>query len=137
MEIVKNMDALTEKEIFDKLGQYVRKETIYPIDQIYKYVRENYTPVSEDDEVNTTKGSLSDENCKEIIFELVNENIFKYINLNDEKQRMLVASHFAIFETAGNDAIERFKKNNSAYSFSSNSFLLAMHFSKYFSYLAA
>lgn len=114
MEIVKNMDALTEKEIFEKLGQYVRKETIYPIDQIYKYVRENYTPVSEDDEVNTIKGSLSDENCKEIIFELVNENIFKYINLNDEKQRMLVASHFAIFETAGNDAIERFKKNNSA-----------------------
>ena len=114
MEIVKNMDALTEKETFEKLGQYVRKETIYPIDQIYKYVRENYTPVSEDDEVNTIKGSLSDENCKEIIFELVNENIFKYINLNDEKQRMLVASHFAIFETAGNDAIERFKKNNSA-----------------------
>lgn len=68
MEIVKNMDALTEKEIFEKLGQYVRKETIYPIDQIYKYVRENYTPVSEDDEVNTIKGSLSDENCKEIIF---------------------------------------------------------------------
>ena len=114
MEIVKNMDVLTEKETFEKLGQYVRKETIYPIDQIYKYVRENYTPVSEDDEVNTIKGSLSDENCKEIIFELVNENIFKYINLNDEKQRMLVASHFAIFETAGNDAIERFKKNNSA-----------------------
>lgn len=114
MEIVKNMDALTEKEIFEKLGQYVRKETIYPIDQIYKYVRENYTPVSEDDEGNTIKGSLSDENCKEIIFKLVNENIFKYINLNDEKQRMLVASHFAIFETAVNDAIERFKKNNSA-----------------------
>lgn len=114
MEIVKNMDALTEKEIFEKLGKYVRKETIYPIDQIYKYVRENYTPVSEDDEGNTIKGSLSDENCKEIIFKLVNENIFKYINLNDEKQRMLVASHFAIFETAGNDAIERFKKNNSA-----------------------
>ena len=114
MEIVKNMDALTEKEIFEKLGKYVRKETIYPIDQIYKYVRENYTPVSEDDEGNTIKGSLSDENCKEIIFKLVNENIFKYINLNDEKQRMLVASHFAIFETAVNDAIERFKKNNSA-----------------------
>lgn len=114
MEIVKNMDALTEKEIFEKLGQYVGKETIYPIDQIYKYVRENYTPVSEDDKGNTIKGSLSDENCKEIIFKLVNENIFKYINLNDEKQRMLVASHFAIFETAGNDAIERFKKNNSA-----------------------
>lgn len=114
MEIVKNMDALTEKEIFEKLGQYVRKETIYPIDQIYKYVRENYTPVSENDEGNTINGSLSDENCKEIIFELVDENIFKYINLNDEKQRMLVASHFAIFETAGNDAIERFKKNNSA-----------------------
>lgn len=114
MEIVKNMDALTEKEIFEKLGQYVRKEIIYPIDQIYKYVRENYTPVSEDDEVNTIKGSLSDENCKEIIFELVDENIFKYINLNDEKQRMLIASHFAIFETAVNDAIERFKKNNSA-----------------------
>lgn len=114
MEIVKNMDALTEKEIFEKLGQYVRKETIYPIDQIYKYVRENYTPVSENDECNTINGSLSDENCKEIIFELVDENIFKYINLNDEKQRMLVASHFAIFETAGNDAIERFKKNNSA-----------------------
>lgn len=113
MEIVKNMDALTEKEIFEKLGKYVRKETIYPIDQIYKYVRENYTPVSEDDEGNTIKGSLSDENCKEIIFKLVNENIFKYINLNDEKQRMLVASHFAIFETAVNDAIERFKKNNS------------------------
>lgn len=114
MEIVKNMDALTEKEIFEKLGQYVGKETIYPIDQIYKYVRKNYTPVSEDDEGNTIKGSLSDENCKEIIFKLVNENIFKYINLNDEKQRMLVASHFAIFETAVNDAIERFKKNNSA-----------------------
>ena len=114
MEIVKNMDALTEKEIFEKLGQYVGKETIYPIDQIYKYVRENYTPVSENDEGNTINGSLSDENCKEIIFELVDENIFKYINLNDEKQRMLVASHFAIFETAGNDAIERFKKNNSA-----------------------
>lgn len=114
MEIIKNMDALTEKEIFEKLGQYVGKETIYPIDQIYKYVRENYTPVSEDDEGNTIKGSLSDENCKEIIFKLVNENIFKYINLNDEKQRMLVASHFAIFETAVNDAIERFKKNNSA-----------------------
>lgn len=114
IEIVKNMDALTEKEIFEKLGKYVRKEIIYPIDQIYKYVRENYTPVSEDDEGNTIKGSLSDENCKEIIFKLVNENIFKYINLNDEKQRMLVASHFAIFETAVNDAIERFKKNNSA-----------------------
>lgn len=114
MEIVKNMDVLTEKEIFEKLGQYVRKETIYPIDQIYKYVRENYTPVSENDEGNTINGSLSDENCKEIIFELVDENIFKCINLNDEKQRMLVASHFAIFETAGNDAIERFKKNNSA-----------------------
>lgn len=114
MEIVKNMDALTEKEIFEKLGKYVRKETIYPIDQIYKYVRENYTPVSENDEGNTINGSLSDENCKEIIFKLVDENIFKYINLNDEKQRMLVASHFAIFETAVNDAIERFKKNNSA-----------------------
>lgn len=114
MEIVKNMDALTEKEIFEKLGQYVRKETIYPIDQIYKYVRENYTPVSEYDEGNTIKGSLSDENCKEIIFELVDENIFKYINLNDEKQRMLVASHFATFETVVNDAIERFKKNNLA-----------------------
>lgn len=114
MEIVKNMDALTEKETFEKLGQYVRKETIYPIDQIYKYVRENYTPVSENDEGNTINGSLSDENCKEIIFKLVDENIFKYINLNDEKQRMLVASHFAIFETAVNDAIERFKKNNSA-----------------------
>ena len=36
MEIVKNMDSLTEKEIFEKLGQYVGKETIYPIDQIYK-----------------------------------------------------------------------------------------------------
>ena len=81
MGIVKNMDALTEKEIFEKLGQYVGKETIYPIDQIYKYVRENYTPVSEDDEDNIIKGSLSDENCKEIIFKLVNENIFKYINI--------------------------------------------------------
>ncbi len=27
MEIVKNMDVLTEKEIFEKLGKFVRKET--------------------------------------------------------------------------------------------------------------